>query len=553
MSLYSQVQYTMKLDTGALMMSSVTLLTILTYATATDFSFIINTNFDDKNNWKDHIVPCWRDTINFGKDPVATLLPEGSFGLKEINFPDEAEMFFGEDSILLPGSQMQDVYNKCKKAREVKFVAGQKVANYHNFNNWYRATQDISLQPLLHAEMIPSQHDTASFLSQESYKVTIDVPVRVGCLNVSGYSHNSDTFEAYINSPEGELQFHVPESDDPFTLFETVEVTSGTCTASKGCINSNLLDKRVLRNICKQSEYDTDTVCSKPIQPEGHCSSFCGGRLVFEAQSVAYSEMKNNLLHYAWQVNNLDPPAPTSAQLGVSFALIKELRNDIDRYQIVFGPRNQSDKYSPELVDKFFEQIDAQISELVQSPSIIVRERSGTLVVVDLWILAVSLLMLCLVILGIVYAIFVKRHRSWTWFLTGMPESRMAWWRQGEDQVELELAEPASEESEDEEDTRKDNLKEHLEHSSPTAGSSSKPLAVVKPSGRIPSEKLLLQFENPSYQDLLTSSGKDQEMEKEPDAFQHLRTGEPGLPVSDNNSELFYSNPSYPDVTNEDL
>ncbi|CAG9536670.1 unnamed protein product [Cercopithifilaria johnstoni] len=267
------------------------------------------TNILDKMEyWKNNIIPCENDQINFDDEKITTVLIDNRLHSQKINLPKNGILFFGE--MMEMGKLGSWQCKRRKNAEEVYFEQSPSLG-FYNGSNWIVSKNGIKWHPALHALQVPSSQDTAIIPSYSGTRILLEDFVIVGALTLAGQVENNDTFnDLFLRSIEGQFQFDLALKLKSIRGINSIHyqlpkfkntvaiMDFHPAKHNAGQFNSNL-EAEKLALICSYQQCQPIVrKCNRPFRPIGHCCEICGSMLRFRTTVFNFNKFQNEVENY---------------------------------------------------------------------------------------------------------------------------------------------------------------------------------------------------------------------------------------------------------------
>ncbi|PSN48330.1 hypothetical protein C0J52_03412 [Blattella germanica] len=271
--------------------------------------WLLNTDFDNPNNWDPQRLPCKTDRAIFPAQlQSAVSLVVDSTKVGELVLPSNGELILPLTGTLqITGNRKST--SDCP-VEDIVFTRTWDEA-WLNPNNWLTMGHDAR-QSVPHLERIPCTHDLAEFPTGSSFRVRLpEVPVTVGSVSILGQT-------------------------------QLVEIVGTDCEERTGCRCAGHADLQDA--VCKYTRqphgdcYQNTPACVAPVTPLGHCCPICGAYLLFELKKPEQGldrlrELLDSFLkksQYSKVSGYISRPAAVE---GTSARTIQVILSDVESYR----------------------------------------------------------------------------------------------------------------------------------------------------------------------------------------------------------------------------
>ncbi|KAM6957036.1 protein amnionless [Aplochiton taeniatus] len=271
--------------------------------------WIPDTNYENKTNWDNGVVPCGADRVSFSAHGKVAVYVETIHSVQEMRLPVVGEFILNSGSGFYVGGGAEP---GCGAGVAVLFKDSEAL-QWFNPALWQAASTMEDLEKgrhlfSVHEQSVPCQHDDVVFRARSSFRVdtTSSQPsVPVQSVSVLGKKFSSSSeFSQYLSSGCGRLQFHGASS---------VSVGSSGCSDPSGCECGNSANhERICGSVTCPS-----LGCKKPLRPAGHCCDVCGAIVTVQYTADFSLEAYRRRLEHLF----LSLPTYKSIQLGMSKVL----------------------------------------------------------------------------------------------------------------------------------------------------------------------------------------------------------------------------------------
>ncbi|KAJ2946840.1 hypothetical protein O0L34_g16169 [Tuta absoluta] len=226
-----------------------------------------NTSFDLAINFRDHKLPCSKQSVVFPESVQEVINFEADIAVKEFILPKNGELLFDSlEEVIAFGAEDNDNCTESGTAyytpRRYYSWADPDVWSSSKFNE---ATPD--------AERVPCYNDAVVIPKHTQFTIALPEKTQhIQSLSVGGTYQDYITFERLARMSSG---------DSPQQFVLNSVYSTGVRIAYTGCYNPAgcPCQTHVLKINCAL-KFCPVPKCFNPIQPIGHCCKICGGFIV---------------------------------------------------------------------------------------------------------------------------------------------------------------------------------------------------------------------------------------------------------------------------------
>ncbi|XP_065845716.1 protein amnionless-like [Oscarella lobularis] len=187
-----------------------------------------NTNWNNEKNWSPGAIPCSADTVEFNDNASPyNVLIEDDVVIKELILSPSSEIVFDDGVTMSFANDTQcDTtvrFQRTKRAGRTTNFTGGDPKDWNDSDNWSPVNDDVADTP-------PCVYDDVLFPAETYFSVALDSSVTVKSFQLEGSSMSTNTFQAYLSTPDGARQFF-------FTNGATVTISKPNCEGNCPCGN----------------------------------------------------------------------------------------------------------------------------------------------------------------------------------------------------------------------------------------------------------------------------------------------------------------------------
>ncbi|KAI5643985.1 amnionless domain-containing protein [Phthorimaea operculella] len=226
-----------------------------------------NTSFDLAINFRDHKLPCSKQSVVFPESVQEVIDFVADVAVKEFILPKNGELLFDSlEEVIAFGPEEHDNCTETGTA----YYAPRKYFSWNDPDVWSSSKFNAATPD---AERIPCYNDDVVFPDHSQFTLAAPDDIQyVQSLSLGGIYQDTDSFQrhALMSSGDAPQQFLLNN------YFSTgVVITYTKCNNPSGCP----CQTHVLKINC-ELKFCPAPKCLNPIQPVGHCCKICGGYIV---------------------------------------------------------------------------------------------------------------------------------------------------------------------------------------------------------------------------------------------------------------------------------